>query len=123
MNPMTTDAKFLEAIAAITGGDAILTGEAAAPHCKDWRGGYANPALAVVFPADTQQVSAVVKLCAANNISIVPQGGNTSLCGSDGGNQWLVHYQRLTLQSGQKALSNRYPSFSVQPMSCPTCTR
>lgn len=79
---MTTDAKFLEAIAAIIGGDAVLTGEAAAPHFKDWRGRYAGEAVAVVFPSDTEQVSEVVKLCAANKIAIVPQGGNTSLCGA-----------------------------------------
>ena len=78
---MPTNTRFLEAIAAITGSDAVLTGEAAAPYYKDWRGRYAGEAVAVVFPADTQQVSAVVKLCVANRISIVPQGGNTSLCG------------------------------------------
>ncbi|MBU0622117.1 MAG: FAD-binding oxidoreductase [Gammaproteobacteria bacterium] len=79
---MTTDAKFLEAIAAIIGGDAVLTGEAANPHFKDWRGRYAGEAVAVVFPSDTEQVSEVVKLCAANKVAIVPQGGNTSLCGA-----------------------------------------
>ncbi len=78
---MSTNKRLLEAIAAVTGGDAVLAGEAAAPYCKDWRGRYEAEALAVVFPSDTQQVSAVVKLCAANKISIVPQGGNTSLCG------------------------------------------
>ena len=36
----------------------------------------------MVLPADTQQVSAVVKLCAEQGIAIVPQGGNTSLCGA-----------------------------------------
>ncbi len=79
---MPVDSNLLEAIAAVTGGDGILTGEAAAPYCRDWRGRYSGAALAVVFPADTQQVSAVVKLCADNNIAIVPQGGNTSLCGA-----------------------------------------
>ncbi len=78
---MTTDAKLLEAIAAIVGSDAVLSGEAAMPHFKDWRGRYAGSAIGVVFPADTQQVSDVVKVCAAHKIAIVPQGGNTSLCG------------------------------------------
>lgn len=73
--------QFLEALSAVTGRDGVLTGEAATPYGKDWRGRYANEALAVVFPSSTQQVSEVVKLCAANKISIVPQGGNTSLCG------------------------------------------
>ena len=77
----TNNTQFLEALSAVTGRDGVLTGETAAPYGKDWRGRYANEALAVAFPSDTQQVSEVVKLCAANKISIVPQGGNTSLCG------------------------------------------
>ena len=36
-------------------------------------------ALAVVRPADTAQVAAVVKACAAAGVQIVPQGGNTGL--------------------------------------------
>ncbi len=81
MNTMPAHKPLLEGIAAVTGSEAVLTGEAAAPYYKDWRGRYASEALAVVFPSDTLQVSAVVKLCAEHKISIVPQGGNTSLCG------------------------------------------
>src|SRR5574340_288484 len=97
---MTTDAKLLEAIAAIVGNDAVLSGGAATPHCRDWRGRYAGEALAVVLPADTQQVSAVVKLCAMNQIAIVPQGGNTSLCGAsvplaDSGKQIVINLSRM----------------------------
>ena len=72
---------FFEAAAAITGSDAVLTGETTVPYCADKRGRYVGNALAVVFPADTQQVAEIVKLCAAHQIAIVPQGGNTSLCG------------------------------------------
>ncbi len=78
---MTIAPQLLESLGAITGRDGVLTGADAVPYGKDWRGRYANEALAVVFPSDTQQVSEVVKLCVANKISIVPQGGNTSLCG------------------------------------------
>ncbi|MBI5625784.1 MAG: FAD-binding oxidoreductase [Nitrosomonadales bacterium] len=77
---MATD--FLDAAAAIVGSDAVLTGEAAAPYCADKRGRYFGNALAVVFSSDTQQVAEIVKLCSANRIAIVPQGGNTSLCGA-----------------------------------------
>lgn len=78
---MTQESQLLASLAAITGSEGVLTGADAAPYYKDWRGRYSNEGLAVVFPADTQQVSEVVRLCAANKISIVPQGGNTSLCG------------------------------------------
>jgi FAD/FMN-containing dehydrogenase len=76
---MATD--FIDAAAAIVGGDGIVIGEATAPYCADKRGRYFGNALAVLFPADTQQVAEVVRLCAAHAIAIVPQGGNTSLCG------------------------------------------
>jgi len=59
----------------------IFTGQAAVAYFSDWRGRYSGQALAVVLPADTQQVAAVVSFCANKNIAIVPQGGNTSLCG------------------------------------------
>ena len=68
----------------IAGVDAVLSGDLAAPYCTDWRGRYSGTALAVVFPASTQQVADVVKLCARSRIAIVPQGGNTSLCGEIG---------------------------------------
>ena len=46
---------------------------------QDWRKRVQGRALAVVRPGNTQQVAAVVKACAASNITIVPQGGNTGL--------------------------------------------
>jgi len=91
---------LLAAIAAVTGGDGVLTGPAATAYYKDWRGRYQGDALAVVFPSDTQQVSAVVKLCAENRVAIVPQGGNTSLCGgsvplTDGIPQIVLNLSRM----------------------------
>jgi FAD/FMN-containing dehydrogenase len=38
-----------------------------------------NPALAVVLPQNAQEVSDIVRLCAAHGVNIVPQGGNTGL--------------------------------------------
>ena len=72
---------LIHSLSALLDSDAVLIGEAAMPYYTDWRGRYSGHALAVVFPADTQQVAVIVKLCAANQIAIVPQGGNTSLCG------------------------------------------
>ena len=73
---------LIHLLSALVGSDALLTGESAVPYCTDWRGRYSGTALAVLFPADTQQVAEIVQLCAANQIAIVPQGGNTSLCGA-----------------------------------------
>ncbi len=47
----------------------------------DWRRRFRGKALAVVRPADTAQVAAVVRACAAHGASVVPQGGNTGLVG------------------------------------------
>jgi FAD/FMN-containing dehydrogenase len=52
-----------------------------APYCTDWRGRYSGQPLCVVKPANTEEVAAVVRACAAANVAIVPQGGNTGLCG------------------------------------------
>ena len=69
-------------LCAIVGADNVITGADTAPYCNDKRGRYSGEALAVALPDDTQQVSAVVKLCAKQGVAIVPQGGNTSLCGA-----------------------------------------
>ncbi|TAJ77261.1 MAG: FAD-binding oxidoreductase [Gallionellaceae bacterium] len=92
---------LIASLATLLAKDAMLSGEAAVPYCKDWRGRYVGEALAVVFPSDTQQVSAIVKLCAEHKISIVPQGGNTSLCGAsvplaDGTQQVVVNLSRMS---------------------------
>ncbi len=73
---------LINLLCATAGADNVITGEAVAPYCNDKRGRYRGKALAVVLPTDTQQVSAIAALCAAHHIAIVPQGGNTSLCGA-----------------------------------------
>ena len=52
-----------------------------APYLADWRGNFAGTAVAVVRPANTHEVAAVVKHCAQTKTPIVPQGGNTGLVG------------------------------------------
>jgi FAD/FMN-containing dehydrogenase len=73
---------LLEKLTILVGPQAIITQAAAmAPHLSDWRGRYRGDALAVVKPNSTEQVAAIVKLCAEHRATIVPQGGNTGLCG------------------------------------------
>ena len=52
-----------------------------APYLTDWRGRYTGRAQAVVLPGCTEEVAAVVRLCASQSIPMVPQGGNTGHCG------------------------------------------
>ena len=51
------------------------------PYVVDWRGMYRGKVPAVVRPSSTEQVAAVVKICAETGTGIVPQGGNTGMCG------------------------------------------
>lgn len=46
----------------------------------DRRGLVSAPAVAIVYPSSTQQVSKVLRFCHDNTIGIVPQGGNTGNC-------------------------------------------
>ena len=66
---------------------------------RDWRDTYHGRAAAVVRPANTEEVSRVVALLASEGVAIVPQGGNTSLCGAsvpDGsGRQVVVNLSRM----------------------------
>ena len=68
-------------LATLVGADHVLTGTDAAPYCNDWRKRYHGQALCVVRPGSTAEVAAVLRCCAAAGVPIVPQGGNTGLCG------------------------------------------
>jgi len=75
-------ATFIENLRAIVGDLGIITDHAdMASYLTDWRGNYTGQALAIVRPASTEEVAAVVKICAATQTPIVPQGGNTGLVG------------------------------------------
>jgi FAD/FMN-containing dehydrogenase len=75
----------------------LTVAEDVAPYCTDWRGRYVGSALCVALPGDTSEVSAVVRACAAAGAAIVPQGGNTGLCGgaTPVGGEVVVSLRRL----------------------------
>ena len=75
------NAPLLAALRGLLGEAHVLAGDGLQAYETDWRGRYRGRALAVVRPADTAQVAAVVRLCAAHAVPIVPQGGNTGLVG------------------------------------------
>ncbi|WP_027475670.1 FAD-binding oxidoreductase [Curvibacter gracilis] len=66
---------------------------------QDWRRRSRGKALAVVRPASTAEVAAVVKACVAAGTPVVPQGGNTGLAvGSipdDSGRQVVLSLTRM----------------------------
>jgi FAD/FMN-containing dehydrogenase len=73
---------FIDRLRAIVGDKGLITDDAGKhPYLTDWRDNYLGTALAVVRPASTAEVADVVRLCAAEGVAIVPQGGNTGLVG------------------------------------------
>jgi FAD/FMN-containing dehydrogenase len=90
----------LERIRAIVGNKGVTTDAAEiAPFVADERGRYRGASPMLVRPATAQDVAAVVAVCAENTLPIVPQGGNTSLCGgsvphADGG-EIVLNLSRL----------------------------
>ena len=73
---------LLQRLTGIVGEAACLRdpGDMAA-YAVDQREVYHGVPLAVVRPGSVEEVSQVVAACAAAGVSVVPQGGNTGLCG------------------------------------------
>ena len=70
---------LIDQLRQILGANHVLTEGDLSNYEQDWRKRSRGKALAVVRPANTEEVSAIVKACANARVSIVPQGGNTGL--------------------------------------------
>lgn len=83
MNSATLDrSALLDSLAEVVGAGHVLSDAGLrAPYEKDYTGRYGGEALAVVRPANTEEVSAVVAVCAQHGAAVVPQGGNTGVVG------------------------------------------
>ena len=91
---------LLDQFAAALGKQYVLTDQQdKAPYLTDWRRRYTGKALAVLLPKTTDEVSHIVKLCAASNVAIVPQGGHTGFCGGatpdSSGQQIILNLKRM----------------------------
>ena len=79
------------------------------PHLTEWRDIWRGNTLLMVSPESTEMVADVVRACAQSGTAIVPQGGNTGLCGGaipdESGQQVL-----LSLSQVQAAVPRRGPS-------------
>ena len=93
-------APFMTSLQAIVGDFHVITSAAdTAPYVTDWRERYQGQARAVVRPGSTAEVAAVARVCAEHGVPIVPQGGNTGLCGGAtphaGGDEIVMQLSRL----------------------------
>jgi D-lactate dehydrogenase (cytochrome) len=79
---MPLDDTLIQRLAAIVGDRGMVTdADALDPYLREWRGLYRGTASLAVRPRSTEEVAAVVAACATAGVPIVPQGGNTGLCG------------------------------------------
>ena len=85
MNPTALreiDQSILDRIHAVVGDAGVITDENdKSPFLNDERGYYTGRSPMIVRPASTDEVSEVVRICNETGTPIVPQGGNTGLCG------------------------------------------
>jgi FAD/FMN-containing dehydrogenase len=106
-----TSVPLIERIAAIVGQHGLITeAHDLEPYVVDWRGMHRGATAAVVRPANTQQLAAVMKICSETRTPVVPQGGNTGMCGasvpSAGGNEIVISLARMNRVLGVDALDN-----------------
>ena len=95
---------LLEQLKSIVGTTHLLVEGDMSAYELDWRKRTRGKALAVVRPANTPEVAAVVKACAKAGASIVAQGGNTGLVGGsipdESGQQIVLSLQRMNTVRG-----------------------
>ena len=106
---------FLDQLRRIVGANHVLTEGDLIAWEQDWRRRSRGKALAVVRPASTAEVAAVVKACAEHRVSLVPQGGNTGLSvGStpDGSGTQVV--LALTRMNAVRSIDRDNLSFTVE---------
>ncbi len=97
---MISTETFLEQASALLGPRGLTQDcERTAPWTTDWRGRFEGRCLALAMPADTHELSALMKLCQEADIAVVPQGGNSGMSGgatpAPNGRELLVSLRRL----------------------------
>jgi D-lactate dehydrogenase (cytochrome) len=79
--PVSDD--VLQRIAVVVGPKGIIIDPAdMAPFLIDQRKAYEGRTPMIVRPASTEETASIVRLCHESGTAIVPQGGNTGLCGA-----------------------------------------
>ncbi len=90
----------LAAIREIVGPEGVVTDQSQAQaYLIDERGYYHGRAALIVRPKSTREVAEIVRICRRHALGIVPQGGNTGLCGGatpdESGTQILLSLSRM----------------------------
>lgn len=106
----SVNADLLAKLASVVGANHVVTDEdLARGYCVDWSGRFVGSTPAVIRPGSTDEVAAVLSLCSAALVPVVPQGGNTGLVG--GGvplaGEVVISLQRLNTVEAVDTLSNQ----------------
>jgi D-lactate dehydrogenase (cytochrome) len=91
---------LVESLRSIVGPAGLISAaEETAQYTTDWRKRYRGSAVVVVKPGSTAEVAAVIRACNESRTGVVPQGGNTGLCGAatpdSSGSQIVLNLSRM----------------------------
>ncbi len=76
------DSDFVGSLRRVVGDAFVLEDrERVSDYLKERRGRFTSDTMAVVLPGSTDEVSQLIKLCRERRVPMVPQGGNTGVCG------------------------------------------
>lgn len=68
-------------------------------YINDWRGNFSGKSLGVIFPKSAKEVSEIVIMAQKHKVSLIPQGGNTGLCGGatpdKSGNSIIISFKKF----------------------------
>jgi len=97
---MDAQAQLIAAAERALGPKGVITDPSEiAPWVSDWRGRVHGASPAILAPASTAEVAAIVKLAAAHRVPLVPQGGNTGMAAgatpAADGSQLLLSLRRM----------------------------
>jgi FAD/FMN-containing dehydrogenase len=92
--------ELIERLKTIVGpGGWVTDADELQPHVTEWRGVYEGRTPLLLRPSNTEDVCRIVQACADEGVAIVPQGGNTSMCGGSvpdaSGNQVILSLARM----------------------------
>ncbi|HEX6741512.1 MAG TPA: FAD-binding oxidoreductase, partial [Sphingomicrobium sp.] len=97
---MDAQAQLIAAAGQVLGPKGVLTDpDEIAPWVSDWRGRVHGASSAILAPASTEEVAAIVRLAAEHRVPLVPQGGNTGMAAgatpAADGSQLLLSLRRM----------------------------
>jgi FAD/FMN-containing dehydrogenase len=80
--PKLATPALLDRLKAVVGPAGFSTdADELAPHLTEWRNRFVGKTPLLLKPANTDEVAAIVRLCAEEEVGLVAQGGNTGLVG------------------------------------------